>query len=261
MADELKNGLSHDGSAWDSSPEWGAARERTRAEVQAAFAPKQQTCPACERSESTASRNCPHCGASYVVVQPKLSRRARLLVAGGVVVLLAAGGVAWLLVSPSIDHLKKTSAQRDAERRANFIRSETRRLTLDQQLHRGVGVSRGEGPAALVGDLEAAIGSDARARVAAGTLNATIHGTTCDPVTSGPLVPSSIRGGYECIAETSTIRPGVQVGGIVGYPFWAIVDYRRGSFAWCKVNLRGGERAISSPEPVLNPPAGCDLHI
>jgi len=32
-------------------------------------------------------------------------------------------------------------------------------------------------------------------------------------------------------------------------------------FAWCKINPRGGERAIQSLEPVVNPPAGCDLKL
>jgi hypothetical protein len=261
MADDGKNGLSRGGSAWDSSPEWTAARERTRSEVQAAFAPKQQLCPACGRSESTAARNCPHCGASYVVVQPKLSKRAWLMIAGVVALLLAAAGGAWLLASPSINHLKKTAAERDARNFAAFIRSETHRLTIEQRLHRGRGASVGEPPAALVGDLSAAITSDARARVAAGTLKVPIQRTTCSAVRDGPLVPNAVRGGYQCIAQTATIQPGVQVGGVIGYPFWAIVDYRRGSFAWCKINPRGGEQAIRSREPVVNPPAGCDLHI
>ena len=261
MADDVKNGLSRGGSSWDSSPEWAAARERTRAEVQAAFAPKQQLCPACGRPESTAARDCPHCGASYVVVQPKLSKRARLAIVGVLVLVLAAGGVAWLLASPSINHLKQTAAERNAQNFAAFIRSETHRLTIEQRLHRGRAAIPGEPPAGLVDDLSAAITADARARVASGALKAPIQSTTCSAVKNGPLVPNAVRGGYQCIATTATILPGVQVGGIIGYPFWAIVDYRRGSFAWCKINPRGGEQAIRSREPVVNPPAGCDLHI
>jgi hypothetical protein len=248
-------------SPWDSSPEWGAARERTRAEVQAAFAPKQQTCPSCGAEETTAARSCPHCGASYVVVQPKLSRRTKLAIAGAVAVLLAAGGLTYLLVSPSINHLKKSTAQRQAARDAAFVRSETRRLELEQRLHRGRGASATEAPAALVNDLTAAIGADARARVKAGTFSGPIQRTDCRPVKSGPLVPNRLRGGYSCIAVTATIKPGVQVGGQIGYPFWAIVDYGRRTFAWCKINPRGGERAVQSREPVVNPPAGCDLGV
>src|ERR671930_1938804 len=99
----MSEGVKQGSSDWDSSPEWAAARERTRAEVQAAFAPKTQKCPSCGREESTAARNCPHCGASYVVVQPKLSRKGKLTIAGATVAVLAAAGIAWLLASPSIN--------------------------------------------------------------------------------------------------------------------------------------------------------------
>src|SRR3954451_24478393 len=113
---------------WDSSPVWADARARVRAEVQEAFAPRPQTCPSCGREAATSSRNCPHCGASYVVVQPKLSKRAKLWIAAGFAVLLIAGGVGWLIASPGIDHLKKTAAQREAERQAAFVKRETARL-------------------------------------------------------------------------------------------------------------------------------------
>ena len=257
MAEGVKQGSSD----WDSSPEWAAARERTRAEVQAAFAPKTQKCPSCGREEATAARNCPHCGASYVVVQPKLSKRAKLWIATGVVLVLAAGGIGYLIASPSINHLKKTAAEREAERNAAFIKRETARLKAEQRLHRGVGASTSRTPAALVTDLRAAITADARARVAAKTFRGPIQETDCEAVTHGPYVPNKVRGGYECVAVSSEIAKGVEVGGKIGYPFWAIVDFRRRTFAWCKINPRGGERAIQSLEPVINPPAGCDLKI
>jgi hypothetical protein len=60
---------------------------------------------------------------------------------------------------------------------------------------------------------------------------------------------------------TADIAKGVEVGGQIGYPFWAVVNYRRGTFAWCKVNPKPGEKATQTQEPVVNPPAGCDLHI
>src|SRR4051795_3494526 len=247
MADRLKEGS----SGWDSSPEWASARDRTRAEVQAAFAPRPQTCPSCGRVEATAARDCPHCGASYVVVQPKLSKRAKLWIAGGVVVLLIAGGIGWLIASPSINHLKKTAAQREAERQAAFVKRETARLTAEQRLHRGRGASTAESRPALEGDLKTAITADARARVAAHTLRGPIQRTECETVTHGPFVPNGVRGGYECIAVSSQIAKGVEVGGQIGYPFWAIVDYRKGTFAWCKITPPGGERAIQSLEPVI----------
>jgi hypothetical protein len=247
--------------AWDSSPEWASARERTRAEVQAAFAPKPQTCPSCGRVEATAARNCPHCGASYVVWQPRMGRRAKLWIAAAVGLLAVIGVVVWLLVSPSINHLKKTAAERDAAQKAAFIREETKRLTIEQRLRRGRAASGHVTPAAVVSDMTAAVNADARARVQSGVLRYPVLRTDCTPVRNGPLVPNAVRGGYQCVAVTASIKPGVQVGGEIGYPFWAIVDYRRHTFSWCKINPRPGEQAIASKEPIVNPPAGCDLHI
>src|SRR3954452_22875904 len=182
MADRRQEGS----SGWDTSPEWAAARERTKAEVQAAFAPKPQICPSCGKAEATAARDCPHCGTSYVVVQPKLSKRAKLWIAAGFVVLLAAGGVAWLLASPSINHLKKTAAQREAERQAAFVKRETARLKADQRLHHGRGASPTESRVALEGDLRTAISADALSRVANHTFRGPIHGTECETVQHGP---------------------------------------------------------------------------
>jgi hypothetical protein len=249
---------------WDSSPVWTDARERARAEVKAAFAPRPQTCPACGRVEETASRACPHCGASYVVVQPKLSRRAKLIIAGVLVALLVAGGIGWLLASPSINRAKRSEARRAAAEQAAFIRSETRRLKAEQRLHRGRGLATST-PASLKADLERAITADSRARVRAGTFQGPIQGSRCEPVTEGPLTPNSARGGYQCVAINAVIpkegKGAGAVGGQLGYPFWAVVNYRRRTFVWCKINPRAGELAVQSLEPRINPPAACDLHI
>jgi hypothetical protein len=246
---------------WDSSPVWAQARERMRAEVHAAFAPKQQTCRSCGRTEATSARSCPHCGSPYVFVQPKLSKRAKLTIAAAALALLVAGGVALLLASPSIDRSKRAVAERQAAQQAAFLRSERERLVADQRLHRGRAAGAVHGPAALVGELEQAITADALGRVKAGAFRGPITGTSCEAVKLGPLVPNSRRGGYECVAINATIPKGREVGGLLGYPFWAVVDYRRGTFAWCKINPKPGEMASQTHEPVVNPPAGCDLHI
>jgi hypothetical protein len=246
---------------WDSSPAWAEARSRVRAEVQAAFAPRPRTCPSCGREEATASRNCPHCGASYVVVQAKLSKRAKLAIAGVAAAILAAAALAWILASPSINHSKQRARARDAAQQAAFVSSETRRLKLDQRLHRGSAATLQETQPQLVADLESAITADALARVKTGTIKGPIHGTRCDAVKLGPLQPGAIRGGYECVAVNAEIPKSAEPSGVIGYPFWAVVNYRRGTFAWCKVNPKPGEMATQTHEPVVNPPAGCDLHI
>ena len=246
---------------WDSSPAWSEARARARAEVQAAFAPKHRTCPSCGREDATASRNCPHCGSSYVVVQPKLSTKAKLIIAGAGVAVLAAAGIAWALASPSIDRSKKRTAQRDAAQQAAFIQSERRRLTIEQRLHRGRAAQPGESRDTLVTDLQHAITADALARVKAGGLKGPVDRTSCEAVKLGPLQPNAVRGGYECLAVNADIPKTVEPSGQIGYPFWAVVNYKRGTFVWCKINPKPGEMASQTHEPVVNPPAGCDLHI
>jgi len=246
---------------WDSSPVWAEARARTRAEVQAAFAPKPRKCPSCGREKSTSARDCPHCGASYVVVQPKLSKRAKLAIGGALAALLAAAGIAWLIASPSIDNSKRNSAARSAAQQAAFIKSETKRLKIDQRLQRGQGSQPHESTQALVTDLQNAINADALARVKAGTIDGPIHRTTCQPVSFGPLEPNATRGGYECIAVQADIQKVSERSGVLGYPFWAVVDYKQGTFAWCKVNPKPGEMATQTHEPVVDPPAGCDLRL
>jgi hypothetical protein len=196
-----------------------------------------------------------------VVVQPKLSKKARLVIAGAVAAVLAAAGIAWLIASPSIDRTKRNNATRDAAAQAAFIRSETARLKVDQRLHRGHAARPHEGAPALVTDLQNAITADALARVRAGTINGPIHRTQCDPITMGPLRPNAVRGGYECVAVNADIPKSKERSGVLGYPFWAVVNYRRGTFAWCKVNPKPGEMATQTHEPVVNPPAGCDLRI
>jgi hypothetical protein len=63
------------------------------------------------------------------------------------------------------------------------------------------------------------------------------------------------------VAINAHIAKSSEVGGVIGYPFWAVVDYRRRAFVWCKVNPKPGEMAVRTKEPVVNPPAACDLHI
>jgi hypothetical protein len=250
---------------WDAEPIWGEARERARSDVKSAFAPRTRTCHACGRTSETSSRACPACGAPYVVMQPKLSPRAKRAIALAALALGVAGVVVWVLVSPSIDHTKRATAAREAAQHAAFVRSETRRLRADQRLHRGRAAAAITSRAALVGALDRAILADARARVRAGSLHGPILRAVCKPVTEGPLVPTARRGGYVCTAVTADIpkegRGSTAVGGTLGYPFWAIVEYRRRTFAWCKVNPPPGEQAVQANAALVPPPAGCDLGI
>jgi hypothetical protein len=49
--------------------------------------------------------------------------------------------------------------------------------------------------------------------------------------------------------------------GALGYPFWAMVDYRRLTYRWCKLNPRAGEGSATpgSVSLAVPLPRGCDI--
>ncbi len=54
------------------------------------------------------------------------------------------------------------------------------------------------------------------------------------------------------IASTDT-----NIGGKLGYPFRAVLDFERFSVAWCKTNPVPGERVVPDPRTVLELPKAC----
>lgn len=69
--------------------------------------------------------------------------------------------------------------------------------------------------------------------------------------------PASTVGRYDCLAYSRRLElpelEGKRRRGLFGYPFWAVIDYRRAAIVWCKVTPRGGEAArelASVPVPV-----------
>ncbi len=198
------------------------------------------------------------------VVPPVPWRRIGIGAAIAAVVLGALA--AWLI--PRIDRAKRREAATEQRQLAALSARERRVLARDQRLHVGRTSALPADPAAaqrkVVADLEQAITADARARTAAGTLGGHILTTTCAPFTRGPVpvapAPTATAAGYECTAVTSEIpRSARNTAGAIGYPFWARVNFRRGTFEWCKVNLRPGERGIGGEAAVVALPAGCNL--
>ncbi len=245
---------------------WAAARARARDEVRAAFAPEPRVCRNCGNEETTAARACSRCGTPYVEVQdPGLSpcARRRLLIAA--VATVAILGAAAAVIVPSVQHGKRQAdARARAEDRVTLAR-ERRRIAADQRLHSAVEPARlralpaGRLAARLRSDLESSITADARARVRAHTLAGPILRTDCAPVAGegGPPL-----GRYTCTAVNSEIlRHTADPAGTLGYPFWAIIDFRRPSYRWCKLNPQAGEGSatpgsVSLAVPV---PRGCDI--
>ena len=173
---------------------------------------------------------------------------------------------AWLI--PRIDRAKQREAAAEQRQLAALSARERRVLARDQQLHTGRTGTLPADPATaqrtVVAALERAITADARGRTAAGTLTGNVLTTTCAPFTRAAVrvtpPPTATAAGYECTAVTREIpRSARNIAGAIGYPFWARVNFPRGTFEWCKVNLRPGERGIGGEAAVVALPAGCNL--
>lgn len=258
---------------------WSGARDQVRSQVAGAFAATPQRCPSCGREEVTASRCCPHCGASYVFVRHRgLSRRARRLVAIAAAILIpAVVVVAVVLVAPSVRHAKRVYSVR-AERESAALRArERRRLQRDQALHRGSARTLAPIPGAgagarrqarlrLLRAVEASILADAQVRARARTLRGPVVSTSCEPYP--PSVNSTAEedelrrsvGRYQCLAATGSIAATEDTkAGSIGYPFWVRVDFGHFTYAWCKVNPLAGERGLQAEGVRVDLPRACNL--
>jgi hypothetical protein len=197
-------------------------------------------------------------------------------VAIGTAVLLAVLGGAIALMAPRIEHGKERRAQAESRRVAALKAVERRRLVNEQRLHTARSSElhrRGKlAPAAerrlrrrVLDDVERSITRDARDRVRRGLFDGPIRRTACQPYPAslkgvGPETTlSGAIGKYSCTAVQAYIPNGSAGRGALGYPFWAKVDFRRLTYAWCKINPRPGERTVGREFVLVPPPKGCDL--
>lgn len=108
--------------------------------------------------------------------------------------------------------------------------------------------------AALVGDLRAAIETDARARVSRGDLDGPIRGVDCEPFPRGvdgggpERDLNRRRGRYSCLAITAEFS-----GGAIGHVYRALVDFTSGRYAYCKVIGKSGP----SRDQLVTTPRAC----
>ena len=199
----------------------------------------------------------------------------RGLLIGGAVALVVLAGAAALIV-PAIDDTKERSAAADA-REAAQRRAESRRRQIAEQRPRTLEAASlrpatGAPDAQLVSAREAllrraetAISQDARARARAGELEGRPQGTECEPYPERSDRADwpdrdlgETRGVYDCIVFVRAIaRTDTNIGGQLGYPFRAVLDFERFSVAWCKTNPVPGERVVPDPRTVLELPKAC----
>jgi hypothetical protein len=206
------------------------------------------------------------------VVVPAVPVRA-LLAAGAALVVLAA--VAVVVVAPAIDDSKDRAAARDA-REAAQRREANRRRTIAEQRPRRLDLASLRPPAdapsarriaartTLLERAEAAISADARERAAAGELEGNPRGTECEPYPErdpgdGPERDlRATRGVYDCLVFVRAIASTeTNIGGQLGYPFRAVLDFESFSATWCKTNPVPGERVVPDPRTVVELPPAC----
>jgi type II secretory pathway pseudopilin PulG len=229
---------------------WTDARASQRDDVAAALAPRERRCPACGSIQRDGGRLCSNCGADLTARAPRRIPWRALLIAGAVIVVVAAIAV------PVVSSLRNDAAgerERAEQRQAQLREAERVRQVRDAKPVQAAGpaAAAGEDPLAHRARLltfgEAKITEDARARVAAGTLDGDIKGTQCEvfPETDARRAaeqdPATRVGRYDCVAYTSKLEGNQHRTAVFGHPFWLVIDYKRSELAWCKVTPRAGE--------------------
>jgi hypothetical protein len=195
------------------------------------------------------------------------ARRAALAGALLTVVIVAAAVVA----IPRIDESKEKSRAREGEALEKGRAAERRRLVRDQVPVRGRASRPTEAVTptaelmarrALLRSVERAVATEARRRVRARTLSGRILGAECAPAAGsegrGDRDVKVRRSAYDCVAVTSEIpATATNVAGKIGYPFRAVIDFRRFTFTFCRTNPPPGERAVPDPSSTPRLPRAC----
>jgi hypothetical protein len=229
---------------------WADARSSQRDDVAAALAPRQRRCPSCGSVQHGGGRMCSDCGADLTARAPRRIPWRALAIAGVVVAVVAAIAV------PVVSSLRTDAAgerERAAQRQKERVEAERVRQVRDAKPVHAAGPAPAAGEdelahrARLLSFGEQKITEDARARVAAGTLDGDIKGTECSvfPTTDGRRAaeqdPATRAGRYDCVAYTSKLEGNQGRTAVFGHPFWLVVDYKRSALDWCKVTPRAGE--------------------
>jgi hypothetical protein len=171
-------------------------------------------------------------------------------VAAGVAGLLVVAALVALFVAPAIDEAKDERAAREQRERAAQTAASRAAQRDEQRARTG---RAGGGRAAVLTAVEDAIGDDARARFDPDARHA-----TCEPVAGADATAAKVA--YAChSAIRDIVGAGDQEGasGVLAIPFRAVIDFERGTYAFCKVNPPPGEQAIPDPRDVVRLPEAC----
>jgi hypothetical protein len=198
-----------------------------------------------------------------VEVPPVPWRKLALGTAAGIVLL----GIALAIMVPRIDSGKQQRARADAaqearfreQNRARIIHEQTPRHGVDVALKPAAGASAAQRQAArtqLVDHVRDAVWADARARSAKGELQSLSGPATCAAHPGTTL--TGRFGVLDCFVVAQHIEKTSRTAkGSIGYPFRAVVDFRRYAYSFCKVEGIPGELVIPDPRLVVALPRAC----
>jgi hypothetical protein len=185
----------------------------------------------------------------------------KLAVGTGIAVVVL--GIALALLVPRIDHGKATRAAADRRSTAAAQARNRARVAREQAAHHGSAVAlrpaagasaqeRDAARARLVAGLEADVLADARARSARGEMRQVEGPATCRP---GAGQPAGVMNCF--VVATHIKKTSRTTAGVIGYPFRAVIDYKRFTYNWCKVEGIPGEMSIPDPRQLVQLPQAC----
>ncbi len=187
-----------------------------------------RVCPHCATISHTAGEYCPHCGKSYTK-KARLSKRARIALIAGLVVLLLGGAGAAFAIKHHQDEekKKKDEAALITARKKRERADDAKREAEDEKKLSRESEERERRSAEK--ELERAVEADAKKLVAEETLSEPIIGASCNPASGGSSTElSSATGSYDCIAITKREAGGESS----GYRFTGNINFADGSFTY-----------------------------
>jgi hypothetical protein len=170
-----------------------------------------------------------------------------------------------ILLGPGIDRSKEERAQAESERLARQRAERVARLRIEQRPRFGRGTPAGSDVArrtTLLGEARAAVETDARRRVAAGSLDGPVRRVECEPYPrtvegkGAHLDPARATGRYSCLAITRDVPAGERAeASAIGHPYRVKIHFTSGRYALCKVSGRAGEGSLGAAAVVTVPHA------
>jgi len=187
----------------------------------------------------------------------------------GAAVVVLAIVVVGIVIAPGIRESKKERAESESQSRAEHREALIRRLERQQRPRFATSASVAPATAAdgvrlraragVMDDLSESILADARRRVRAGELDGPVRRVDCERFPRSVKIPgadeslSEREGRYFCIAVTADFKPDeASLGGAIGHPYRALVDFETGRYAYCKIS---GQPGPSRDQLVVTPRA------